>query len=123
MDYGNLVQSVGRKGESYYIYKTPNYSPIQAIPPIRGRQESFSTQDWNSNQPQPAQPTRNRREIQEIQERLPLQNPYIATSQNQSRPERNYLANNYLDQARNIQNDARTQKTTITPGMLLDIVA
>lgn len=99
MNYAGLVQQVGGAGESLYVSTMPNYSPIQSIPPVRSKQENFSGNSENYNRSQ--------------------LNYYNTSSSGKSK----HLSSSYMDRAQEIQRDARAQKASITPGMLLDIVA
>lgn len=100
MDFAGTVQSIGRTGESVYAYSTPNYSPIQAVPPVRGGQGSFSRQNGNN-------PNR-------------FQDAYNSTQNFKTNAS---LAEDYRARAMSIQKDAQSHKQVITPGMLLDIYA
>ena len=48
MELSSLVQSIGRSGESAYIYTLPNYAPIQPVTPVQGRQGHFDSNLGNS---------------------------------------------------------------------------
>ncbi|MCC5815068.1 MAG: hypothetical protein JJT78_09950 [Leptospira sp.] len=100
MDFAGTVQSIGRTGESIYAYSTPNYSPIQAVPPVRGGQGSFSQGNGN-----------NQNRFADIYK------------SNQLESDKSKLSSDYRLKAQSIQNDAKSHKQVITPGMLLDIIA
>jgi hypothetical protein len=53
MEMSSLVQSIGRPGESAYIYNLPNYSAIQPIAPVNGRQGSFESGYGNQKSSSP----------------------------------------------------------------------
>jgi len=48
MELSSLVQSIGRSGESAYVYTLPNYAPIQPVNPVQNRQGHFDSNLGNS---------------------------------------------------------------------------
>jgi hypothetical protein len=93
MDYSSMVQSVGRPGENFYVYSTPNYSPIQAIASIPSGQAGFSGSNENSE------------------------------SRLETKSKKPTLPEDYRSRAESIQKDVAANRTAIVPGMLLDIFA
>lgn len=53
MEMSSLVQSIGRPGESSYIYSLPNFAPIQPVAPVNGRQGSFESGYGNQKSSSP----------------------------------------------------------------------